>query len=99
MAQRTDVDRGRAIIERWCALAEQRLDYLTELLETGRWCRFHTEADFVENFREAKIALETWRMLASREATPGNRPIDLSWLGREATPLAQRDCVRNPRAV
>jgi uncharacterized repeat protein (TIGR03809 family) len=47
MAQRTDVDRGRAIIERWCALAEQRLDYLTELLETGRWCRFHTEADFV----------------------------------------------------
>ena len=21
------------------------------------------------------------------------------WLGREATPLAQRDCVRNPRAV
>jgi hypothetical protein len=99
MAQRTDVDRGRAIIERWCALAEQRLDYLTELLETGRWCRFHTEADFVENFREAKTAVQTWRMLASREATPGNRPIDLSWLGREATPLAQRDCVRNPRAV
>lgn len=99
MANQSDVDCGRAIVERWCALAERRLDYLTELFDSGRWRRFHTEADFLENFREAKLAVETWRMLASREATADNRPIDVSWLGQDVTPLARRDCVRNPRPV
>lgn len=81
MTQR-DVERGREIVERWCGLAEQRLAHLAELFETGRWRRYHTEAAFLENIREAKAAVETWRMLASREATPDNRPLDLSWLGR-----------------
>ncbi|MCB1414492.1 MAG: TIGR03809 family protein [Xanthobacteraceae bacterium] len=93
MAEPFDVDRGRAIIERWRVLAEKRLDYLIELLETGRWQRFHTKTDFLENLEEAKTAVETWRMLASREATVDNRPVDLSWLGRGAVPLAQRDGV------
>lgn len=97
MAEPSDVDRGRAIIERWRALAEKRLDYLTELLETGRWQRFHTKTDFLENLEEAKVAVEAWRMLASREATVDNRPIDLSWLGRKAVPLAQRDVVTAPQ--
>lgn len=38
-------------------------------------------------------------MLASREATADNRPIDVSWLGQDVTPLARRDCVRNPPPV
>jgi len=94
MAQRSDIDRGREIVERWCALAERRLDYLTDLFETGRWRRFHTEEAFLENIREAKAAVQTWRMLASREATPNNRPVDFAWLGRDAVPLAQRNSVR-----
>lgn len=98
MAQRSDVDRGREIVERWCALAEQRLDYLTDLFETGRWRRFHTEEAFRDNIREAKATVETWRSLLSREATRDNRPIDFSWLGRPAVPLAQRDAVQGDRA-
>ncbi|MGB3446697.1 MAG: TIGR03809 family protein [Xanthobacteraceae bacterium] len=94
MAQRTDVDRGRAIIERWCALAEQRLDYLIDLRESGRWRRFHTEPDFLDNIREARAAVDTWRLLASREAALDNQPIDFGWLGQEAVPLAQRDIVK-----
>jgi uncharacterized repeat protein (TIGR03809 family) len=82
MTQRTDLARGRDIVARWCVLAEQRLEYLTELFETGRWRRFHSEVAFLENIREAKAAVETWRELLSREASLDNSPIDISWLGR-----------------
>jgi uncharacterized repeat protein (TIGR03809 family) len=92
MAQRADVARGREILDRWCALAEQRLDYLTELFETGRWRRYHSELSFLENIQEAKSAVETWRKLASREASLDNSAVDISWLN-SPKPLPPR---RNP---
>jgi uncharacterized repeat protein (TIGR03809 family) len=82
MTHRIDVARGRDIVARWSALAERRLEYLTELFETGRWRRFHSEAAFLENIQEAKAAVETWRELLTREASLDNSAIDLSWLGR-----------------
>jgi uncharacterized repeat protein (TIGR03809 family) len=85
MASQTDVAKGREVVARWCNLAEQRLKYLTELFDSGRWRRFHTEQAFLENIREAKTAVETWRDLLSREASRDNRAIDLSWLGRGRT--------------
>ena len=87
MTSQLDVAKGREIIARWCNLAEQRLEYLTELFETGRWRRFHSEEAFLDNIREAKTALETWRDLMSREASRDNKTIDLSWLGRPRTAL------------
>jgi uncharacterized repeat protein (TIGR03809 family) len=86
MTHRLDVARGRGIVARWCALAEQRLEYLTELFETGRWRRFHSETAFLENIREAKAAVETWRDLLTREASLDNSTIDMSWLSRVAPP-------------
>ena len=83
MTHRVDVARGRDIVARWCNLAEQRLEYLTELFETGRWRRFHSEREFLENIQEAKAAVEVWRNLEMREASLDNTAIDLSWLGRE----------------
>ncbi|NVN87078.1 MAG: TIGR03809 family protein [Rhodopseudomonas sp.] len=80
----TDAARGRAILERWCVLAEQRLEYLTDLFETGRWRRYFGELAFLENVQEAKTAVATWHGLLNREASPDNRPIDLSWLGRRS---------------
>ena len=82
MAQRTDLARGRDLVARWCVLAEQRLDYLTELFETGRWRRYHSEIAFLENIQEAKTAVETWRELMTREASLDNGAIDVSWLRR-----------------
>jgi len=81
MTHGLDVARGRDVVARWCALAEQRLEYLTELFETGRWRRFHSELAFLENIREAKIAVETWRDLATREASRDNSAVDMPWLG------------------
>jgi hypothetical protein len=63
MTHHTDVARGRNIVARWFVLAEQRLEHLTELFETGRWRRYHDELSFLENFREAKAAVEIWRDL------------------------------------
>jgi uncharacterized repeat protein (TIGR03809 family) len=82
MTHHVDVARGRDIVSRWCNLAEQRLEYLTELFETGRWRRFHSEQAFLENIQEAKAAVELWRSLETREASLDNAAIDLSWLGR-----------------
>jgi uncharacterized repeat protein (TIGR03809 family) len=76
------VTRGGDVLARWCALAEARLEYLTELFETGRWRRYHSELAFLENIQEAKAAVEIWRDLLLREASRDNSAIDISWLGR-----------------
>jgi uncharacterized repeat protein (TIGR03809 family) len=44
-------------------LAERRLNYLTELYDSGRWARFHSKAELLANVREAKAALDIWRQL------------------------------------
>ena len=95
MAQRTDLARGRDLVARWCVLAEQRLEYLTELFETGRWRRFHSEVAFLENIREAKAAVETWRELMTREASLDNSGIDISWLGRSGVIMPPRSDARD----
>ena len=102
MAHPADVARGRNIVARWCNLAEQRLEYLTELFETGRWRRFHSERDFLENIQEAKAAVATWRDLLHREASLDNTTVDLAWLGRRRTlplpltPLPRDEGYRPP---
>ncbi|QQO12901.1 TIGR03809 family protein [Bradyrhizobium diazoefficiens] len=56
---------SRDIAARWCALAEQRLEHLSEMFETGRWRRYHSEIAFLENIQEAKLAVQTWRALST----------------------------------
>ncbi len=95
MTHRHDVARGHDIIERWCVLAEQRLDHLTELFETGRWRRYHSERAFLENIQEAKTAVETWRGLLTRQANRDNSAIDMSWLGHTQASLLRGDGLRD----
>jgi uncharacterized repeat protein (TIGR03809 family) len=95
MTHRLDVADSRDVIARWCNLAEQRLEYLTELFETGRWRRFHGELAFLENIQEAKAAVETWRSLSMREASPDNSAVDMSWLGHTQTGLPRAERLRD----
>ena len=99
MTHHSDVARGRDIVARWCTLAEQRLEYLTELFETGRWRRFHSEAAFLENVQEAKAAVEVWRELLRREAGPAeiSRP-DRSGATRLRAEWS-RDQIRAPQSA
>jgi uncharacterized repeat protein (TIGR03809 family) len=93
---RVDGARGRDIVARWCNLAEQRLEHLTELFETGRWRRYHSEQAFLENIREAKAAVEVWRDLEVREASLDNAVIDPSWLARERSNLPRSPYMQPP---
>ena len=70
MTRRFGVAHDPVVVARWCALAEQRLDYLTELFNNGRWRRYHSHAAFLENIKEAKAMVAHWRALS----TPGYVP-------------------------
>jgi uncharacterized repeat protein (TIGR03809 family) len=70
MTYRNDAARGADVLGRWRMLAEQRLEHLTELFESGRWRRYHSERTFLENIKEAKSAVETWRGLSTQKAIP-----------------------------
>ena len=59
-----DVTGSGDLASRWRALAEQRLEYLTELFESDRWRRFYSERSFLQDIQEAKAAVETWRNLS-----------------------------------
>jgi hypothetical protein len=96
MGSQLDITRGREIVARWCALAERRLEYLTELFETGRWRRFYGERAFLENIREAKCAVGVWRDLLSGEASRDNRRIDMSWLDPRRAALPQGEIWCDP---
>jgi uncharacterized repeat protein (TIGR03809 family) len=79
MTHQLDVARSRELVARWCMLAEQRLEYLTELFETGRWRRYHSELAFLENIQEAKAAVENWRKLSLCAASSDYAAVELSW--------------------
>jgi uncharacterized repeat protein (TIGR03809 family) len=99
MTHRPGVAHSRDIVARWCALAEQRLEYLTELFETGRWRRFHSEVVFLENIREAKSAVDIWRDLSLREASRDNSAVDmLGRIGQTTRPRGKtvHDQARRP---
>jgi hypothetical protein len=74
MTDHLDVALRRDLLARWCTLAEQRLSYLTELFETGRWRRYYGERAFLENVREAKKAVETWRALSGGPIANAGKP-------------------------
>ena len=85
MTLRSDVARGRDLLVRWCELAEERLAYLIDMFESGRWRRYYGERAFLENVKEAKKAVETWRALASGQ--PVARTDDARiWPRREREP-------------
>lgn len=94
MTNRLDAARGRDIVARWCNLAEQRLEHLTELFESGRWRRYHSEQAFLENIQEAKKAVETWRDLLARE----DIAVDISRLSQRMV-MSARSAAPQPQPV
>ena len=91
MTQLADVACGRELAARWCNLAEKRVEYLTDLFETGRWRRFYSERAFLENIGEAKAAVETWRTLMTGAALPGKSTTGLTGLHDTRSPLPRHD--------
>jgi uncharacterized repeat protein (TIGR03809 family) len=74
-------------------LAERRLSHLTELFESGRWSRYHTERSLLENIREAKNAVNTWRALSRGERLVHQVEIDVTAVESEAMQNRPRTSV------
>jgi len=86
MTYQLDVVFSRALATRWCALAERRLDHLTDMFESGRWRRYYTERSLLENIREAKTAVQTWRALALGESISRSPEIGLATRANDPAP-------------
>ena len=109
MTQILDVALRRDLVGRWCTLAEQRLQHLTDLFESGRWRRYYGERAFLENIKEAKKAVETWRALASGQPVtrtddpPGvlrqQRESESKPLWRASTPAIETSVVDDDLAA
>ena len=99
MTHSGDVARGRDTVARWCNLAEKRLEHLTDLFETGRWRRFHTEQAFLENIREAKQAVETWRDLMARDAAPDHFDLDRTAARKQPQAAPEEDLLAQVAAL
>jgi uncharacterized repeat protein (TIGR03809 family) len=52
------------IASHWLALAERRRDGLLELYRSGRWRRYHTEAELLGLMRAVKADIEFWSAFA-----------------------------------
>jgi uncharacterized repeat protein (TIGR03809 family) len=92
MAQRSTIHFSDGFAPRGLALAEQRLAYLTELYDSGRWRRFHADAEFLSMVRDTKTAVDTWRRILRLE------PLDLqdATAPLEAALSLAEQSVRNP---
>jgi len=91
MTHREDVARRREIAGRWRALAQQRLEHLTEMFETGRWRRFHSEPAFLENMQEAKRAVQIWSALAEGGQVPAS-----TWTAKASPAWSAKPLSRGP---
>jgi uncharacterized repeat protein (TIGR03809 family) len=91
MTHLADVACGRELAARWCNLAEKRVEYLTDLFETGRWRRFYSERAFLENIGEARAAVETWRTLMTGAAAPRKSTTGLTGLADTRSPRPRHD--------
>jgi uncharacterized repeat protein (TIGR03809 family) len=98
MTLRSDSVRSRDLIACWRELAEERLEYLTEMFESGRWRRYYSEYAFLDDITEAKRAAEIWRVLSA--SSPGNSAIGISWLAPERPAQFRKTPARpRPRVV
>ena len=67
MQSSTETTRDTYLAARWLSLAERRLSYLTEMLVSGRWRRYHTEANMQTAIRETTSAIEVWKRLVPQD--------------------------------
>jgi uncharacterized repeat protein (TIGR03809 family) len=97
MTHRGGAARSRDVIARWQNLAEQRLEYLTALFETGRWRRYYSERELLDDIRDAKAALEAWRELSNSDACLDGTAANMSWLAGSRTALPPSEGLGEPQ--
>jgi uncharacterized repeat protein (TIGR03809 family) len=77
-----------SIARRWLALVERREQHFADLSQTGRWRRYYTQTEFLNEMRKVLHVRNQWAALAgipvkglpsddtrAREAAPISRPL------------------------
>jgi uncharacterized repeat protein (TIGR03809 family) len=88
-----------SIARRWLALVERREQHFADLSQSGRWRRYYTQTEFLNEMRKVLQVRNQWAALAGvpvkssgsddmrgREAAPVSRPSD-AHRGRPALTL------------
>ncbi len=89
-------------VSRWRKLAEQRLEHLTELFDSGRWRRYFSEPEFLEIVRQTRDAVATWRRLDTPQPeTPMPTSQTLSFVEEDETndTAVASNCVPQPAII
>src|SRR5215472_5074462 len=67
-----------SIAGRWLALIERRQQNFIELCNTGRWRRYYTHAQFLDEMRKVQRLRNQWAQLAG---LPVSEQIDFEQIG------------------
>src|SRR5262249_4469508 len=88
----------RSIARRWLALVERREQHLADLSQSGRWRRYYTQTEFLNEMRKVLQVRNQWAALAGvpvkpsddargRKAVAVSRPLPNAYRGRPALTL------------
>lgn len=66
MTELPSVQALESIARKWRDLTERRHAHLVDLYDSGRWKRYYTQEEFLEQIRETLRALEAWKRLAPK---------------------------------
>jgi uncharacterized repeat protein (TIGR03809 family) len=89
-----------SIARRWLALVERREQHFADLSQSGRWRRYYTQTEFLNEMRKVLQVRNQWAALAgvpvkssssadtrAQEAAPVSRPLPNAHRGRPALTL------------
>jgi uncharacterized repeat protein (TIGR03809 family) len=89
-----------SIARRWLALVERREQHLADLSQSGRWRRYYTQTEFLNEMRKVLQVRNQWAALAGvpvksspsddargRKAVAVSRPLPNAYRGRPALTL------------
>jgi len=69
------------VVRKWLALSERRLAWFVNVSETPRWQHYYTQAELLDQMREAERLRDRWASLANgsslevAEASPPGPPL------------------------
>jgi hypothetical protein len=84
-------------VRKWLALTERRLAWFVDVSESRRWQHYYTQAELLEQMREAERLRDTWATLANGSS---QQTAELSRSGTPDTAAApaSSEGARNRRA-
>ena len=85
------------VVRKWLALSERRLAWFVDVSETRRWQHYYTQAELLDQMREAERLRDRWAHLANGSSREAAEP-SAAGPPQVATAPASSEGARNRRA-